>query len=56
MSKEIVFTKDDDINGVPMKKGTVRKVSNSILKEKLEKGVAKIKATTKVEKGAKDGN
>ncbi len=57
MAKTIVFTKDDEINGVPMPKGTERSVSESIFKEKTEKGVAKEKTTTKKEKeGDKYGN
>jgi len=55
MAKTIVFTDDDDINGVPMKKGTEKSVSESIAEDKISAKVAKEKKTTN-KKEVKDGN
>lgn len=55
MAVDIVFIKDDDINGVPMKKGTERKVSQSIAKEKQDLGVAELKKVT-TKKTKKEGD
>jgi len=55
MAKDITFIKDDDINGVPMKKGTTRSVSESIAADKIGTGVAtEAKKTNKKE--VRDGD
>lgn len=46
MAIKIVFTEDDNINGVPIKKGTEMSVSESIYEAKKAKGVVKEKTTT----------
>lgn len=54
MAKNIIFTKDDEINGVPITKGTKMSVSESIAKSKADLGVAK--EDTKQKREVKDGN
>lgn len=54
MARNIIFTKDDEINGVPITKGTKISVSESIAEIKIGSGVAK--EDIKQKREVKDGN